>query len=102
MNSILQSDTTKCFICEQNPGMDPLDKHHIYGGPMRSLSERYGLFVFIHHNKCHIFGKNSAHKNNAVRKKLQALGQAEAMKRYGWTREEFTEKFMRNYLEDEP
>ena len=62
MKSILQEDTAKCFICEENPCGDPLDKHHIFGGALRKKSEQYGLFVYLHHARCHIFAR-AAHTN---------------------------------------
>lgn len=98
MKSILQEDIGVCFICEQNPCGDPLDKHHIFGGACRNKSEKYGLFVYLHHNRCHIFGKDSAHKNIQVRRKLEEMGQKRAMEVYGWTEEEFLGKFYRSYL----
>lgn len=97
-NSILQEDKTHCFLCGQNPCGDPLDKHHIFGGANRNKSEKYGLFVFIHHNKCHIFGKNSAHQNGEVNRKLKAEAQIKAMEHYGWTVDEFRAIFGKSYL----
>ena len=98
MESIIQKDKTKCFICKQNPCGDPLDKHHIFGAALRSKSERYGLTVYIHHNKCHIFGENAVHANAQVNRKLQAFAQKKAMKHYNWTVEDFRKEFYRNYL----
>lgn len=98
MKSILQKDTSKCFICHQNPGGDSLDKHHVYFGALRSLSEKYGLFVYIHHNKCHIFGEKSVHANAKVDRALKAYAQRKAMEHYGWSTEEFISVFRKNYL----
>lgn len=96
--SIIQRDKTKCFICKQNPCGDPLDKHHVFGAALRSKSEKYGLTVYIHHNKCHIFGENSVHVNAQVNRKLQAIAQKKAMQKYGWTVEDFRKEFYANYL----
>lgn len=101
MESIIQKNKTKCYICKQNPCGDPLDKHHVFGAAMRSKSELYGLTVYIHHNKCHIFGENSVHKNARVNRALQAHVQKKAMKRYGWTIDDFRKLFGRNYIETE-
>lgn len=98
MESIIQKDRTKCFICKQNPCGDPLDKHHIFGGALRSKSEQYGLTVYIHHNKCHIFGENAVHRNAEINERLQAIAQKKAMERYGWTKDEFRQKFYKNLL----
>lgn len=96
--SIIQADKTHCFICEQIASGDPLDCHHIFGGANRQLSEKYGLKVYIHHNKCHIFGENSVHRNAEISDKLKQIAQQEAMKHYGWTVEQFIEIFGKNYL----
>lgn len=98
MESILQKDSSKCFICKQNPCGDPLDKHHCFFGALRDKSERYGLTVYIHHNKCHIFGENAVHRNAEVNKRLQAYAQKKAMEHYGWDTERFIKKFYKNYL----
>lgn len=98
MESILQKDTTKCFICKQNPCGDPLDKHHVFFGALRSKSERYGLTVYIHHDKCHIFGENAVHRNAEVNRKLQSFAQKKAMKHYGWSVEDFRREFYKSYI----
>lgn len=98
MNSIIQKDKTKCFLCKQNACGDPLDKHHVFFGAMRSKSEKYGLTVYLHHNKCHIFGENAVHRNAEVNRKLQAFAQKKAMEKYNWTEENFRKEFYKNYL----
>lgn len=100
MESILQKDKTKCFICKQNPCGDPLDKHHVFGGAVRSKSERYGLFVYIHHNKCHIFGKHAVHVDAEVDRQLKAYAQKKAMEHYGMTIADFRAEFRKNYIEE--
>lgn len=98
MDSIIQQDKTHCFICEMSECGDHLDKHHVFGGAYRDKSEQYGLTVYIHHNKCHIFGENSAHMNRAVQAKLQWIAQKKAMEVYGWTAKEFIKIFGRNCI----
>lgn len=68
---------------------------------MRSKSERYGLTVYIHHNKCHIFGDRSVHKNAEVDRQLKAFAQKKAMKYYGWSIEDFRREFYKNYIQEE-
>lgn len=96
--SIIQKDKTKCFICKQNPCGDPLDKHHVFGAALRSKSEKYGLTVYIHHDKCHIFGRNAVHVNAEVNRRLQQIAQKKAMQKYNWTEEDFRKEFYKNYL----
>jgi hypothetical protein len=81
-----------------NTNLEPLDCHHVFGAVNRKKSERYGLKVYIHHNKCHIFGENSVHKNTEVDKALKRIAQKRAMQHYGWTIEQFREIFGKNYI----
>ena len=96
--SILQEDRDVCFLCGMNRNLETLDEHHVFSGPDRKKSEKYGLKVYLHHGKCHIFGEDSAHKNNEVRMKLCRDAQLKAMEHYGWTEDEFREIFGRSYL----
>lgn len=97
--SIIQEDRTHCFICGMNTNLEPLDEHHVFGAANKRKSEKYGLKVYIHHSKCHIFGKNSVHKNAEVDRALKAIAQKIAMRHYGWTIEQFREIFGKNYIE---
>ena len=101
MNSIVQKDTSRCFLCGMVGYVEHLDKHHIFGGALRNKSEKYGLVVYLHHNRCHIFGENAVHKNARINRKLQAFAQKKAMLRYNWSVEDFRKEFYKNYLEEE-
>ena len=90
-----------CYLCGGNGSMDPLDKHHIFGGPNRAKSEKYGLYVYLCHNKCHIFGKHAVHNDAAVMNELRAEGQRVAMRRNGWSIEDFRAEFGANYLDED-
>lgn len=98
MESIIQKDKTHCFICGMNTNLEPLDCHHVFGAANRKKSEQYGLKVYIHHCKCHIFGENSVHKNAKVDRALKKLVQKKAMQHYGWTIEQFIKIFGKNYI----
>lgn len=100
MKSIIQQDHTKCFICGRNACGDPLDRHHVFFGPMRNTSEKYGLTVYLHHSECHIFGKNSVHVNSRVNRAVQEAVQKKAMKYYNWSMTEWMKIFHRNYISD--
>lgn len=88
-----------CALCGK-PGtsLDPLDKHHIFGGSNRRNSEKYGLVVPLHHYECHIFGENAVHNCRETMDKLHEMGQRMAMEQQGWTVDEFRRVFGRNYL----
>lgn len=87
-----------CWLCGRNGSGDPLDKHHIFGGPYRKKSERYGLYVHLCHNRCHIFGEQSAHQNKNTMLLLHQYGQRKAMDENGWDTEDFIREFGKNYI----
>lgn len=91
----------KCWLCGRNGSADPLDRHHIFGGPYRSKSERYGLVVYLCHHDCHVFGGNAVHQNVRTMHELRAWGQEKAMREQGWTLEEFIHQFGKNYRKEE-
>ena len=95
-NSILQDDPNECFLCGRNGCGDPLDKHHIFGGPNRKLSDKYGLYVRLCHSRCHEHGKDAVHNNKDVRLKLQAKAQEAFVDNYSGL--DFLSLFGRNYI----
>jgi hypothetical protein len=90
-----------CWLCGRNGNGDPLDKHHIFGGANRKLSEEYGLEVPLCHYRCHQFGPEAVHRNTENMQKLHEYGQALAMERNGWSLEEFRAVFGKNYLPED-
>lgn len=90
-----------CWLCGKNGTGDPLDKHHIFGGAYRKKSEKLGLVVYLCHNECHIFGKKAVHSCRETMDELHKYGQKMAMRKHGWTKEEFMLEFGKNYLDDE-
>lgn len=96
--SILQTDTAHCFLCGMNANLEPLDMHHIFNKADKKKSEKYGLVVYLHHGKCHIFGKDSVHQNAEVNNELKAQAQKKAMEHYGWSVDDFRNIFGKNYL----
>lgn len=98
MKSIIQEDKTYCFLCGMNTNLEPLDEHHIYGAANRSKSEKYGLKVYLHHSKCHIFGKESVHQNAEIDKALKAQVQRLAMEHYKWSVDDFRAIIGKSYI----
>lgn len=92
--SILQTDR-ECYLCG---GQNILDEHHVFGAANRKKSEKYGLKVYLCHDSCHIFGKNSVHQNATVNNALQVKAQEKAMEHYGWSVDDFRNIFGKNYL----
>ena len=85
-------------MCGSRANGDPLDEHHVYSGANRKNSERYGLKVYLHHNKCHIFGRQSVHQNAEVGRMVKATVQQRAMQYYEWTVDDFRRIFGKSYL----
>ena len=75
-----------------------MDKHHIFGGPYRGKSEKYGLYVYLCHNRCHIYGEMSVHQNQKTMRQLKRDGQRKAMKENGWSTDVFIREFGKNYI----
>lgn len=96
--SIIQEDKQACYLCGRNAHADymGLDEHHVFSGkPNRTLSEKYGLKVYLCHDKCHL---NGVHKNAKLNNQLKAKVQSIAMQHYGWTVEDFIAIFGKSYI----
>lgn len=98
MRSIMQDNPDICWRCGLPANGDPLDWHHCFGGPLRKKSERYGLKVRLHHDRCHIFGRDAAHQSRETAAKIHKAAQTAAMKAYHWTADDFRREFYKNYL----
>lgn len=94
MRSIIQ-DEKKCFICG-NPYN--LEAHHIFNGPNRKLSEKYGLKIWL--CKPHHTGDKGVHFDEDLKRQIKQLGQTVFEAEYG-SREDFLRIFGKNYLGDE-
>lgn len=97
MDSIIQKNPYRCLMCGSHRW---LEWHHVFGGALRSKSERLGLKVRLCHY-CHNEPPNGVHQNSERRRKLQAYAQKKAMDHYGWSREDFRMEFYKNYLEED-
>lgn len=91
MISIVQG-RKQCYVCGTE---EYLHRHHIFGGPNRRWSEKYGLTVWLcgrHHN----LSNEGVHFNRELDLHIKQAGQ-KAFER-GHTREEFMQIFGKNYL----
>ena len=96
--SIMQPNKEHCYLCGRNASADyyGLDEHHcLHGTANRKLSEKYGLKVYLCHDRCHL---NGVHKSAEIDKKLKAEAQRIAMEHYGWSVEEFIKIFGKSYI----
>lgn len=97
--SIMQKDRNRCFLCGRpnQPGLNALEEHHcIEGNGRRPISEEYGLKVYVCGITCHREGPNSIHKNEAVALMIKQAAQRKFEETH--SREEWLEKFTKNYL----
>lgn len=89
MKSILQKNK-ECYFCGRTTW---LEEHHIFGAVNRSLSEKYGLKVWLCHN-CHNEPPNGVHHNQENNLWLKRTGQKAFESLYD---EDFLKIFGRNY-----
>lgn len=91
MESIIQIHK-ECFMCHRT---GDLHSHHIFGGPNRKWSEKYGLKIWLcpeHHN----MSDAGVHFNKALDLQIKQIAQREFEDTY--TREDFMRIFGKNYL----
>lgn len=91
MKSIINNEKL-CLICGTTKG---LHKHHVFFGVNRKHADQDGLWVYLcgrHHN----LSNEGVHFNKDLDNALKKLGQ----KKYEEThsRDEFMERYRRNYL----
>lgn len=103
MKSIIAEDKeNSCFICGS---CDRIEEHHIFGGPDRQVSEKYGLKVHLcnahHHGTYGVHGKNG----KELQKYLHELGQITIEEKWvaegiawGDARDRFRREFRKSYL----
>ena len=84
---------TQCWLCEGN-GRGKMDRHEVFFGSNRRKSKRLGLWVHLCH-ECHVYGVHLHREDDLL---LKVEGQHCAMKKYGWTKEQFIAEFGKNYI----
>lgn len=98
--SILQAerDRRRCWLCMEEGDFRErrnLEKHHVYMGPLREISEAEGFFVWL----CpfhHTMGRRSVHMEREASLRLQKEMQAAFERAH--TREEFRALIGKSYL----
>lgn len=93
--SILQTDMTRCFLCGRSNRK--LDRHEPLQGPYRAKSKADGLWVLLCHYPCHE-GPTGAHGDRKTREYLCAYAQGRAMEVYGWTLDQWRERYGKNWM----
>ena len=99
--SIIQQRPGECYLCERLGIVrywTYLERHHVFGGPDKKISEEYGFTVRLcveHHRE----GPDGVHRNADMMRLLQRDVQRAYEKTH--SREEFFQLMGRNYLADE-
>lgn len=106
MGKSIMQRTKECFLCRKEAAAADyygeltdkgLHRHHvIFGKGYRSLSEKYGLWVYLcqeHHE-----GDTGVHKNKEINVELRQQAEREFLKNHSI--EEWMQLFTRNYLEE--
>lgn len=80
----------QCEICHR---WSELDRHHVFGGMKRQMSEKYGAVIFVCRD-CH---NNIHHKSPASFLWLKKQWQRRLMEEHEWDVYEFIRVFGRSY-----
>lgn len=99
--SILQDKRDgQCYLCmllnNDEDRRTGLEEHHIFGGKNRSLSEHYGLKVYLCHEH-HQSSTESVQRNKEINQLMHEIGQKAFEERY--PNLNFMQIFGKNYLD---
>lgn len=92
IHSVLVDDLQHCIVT----GSPEVAMHHVFNGPCRSLSERYGFIVPLRPD-WHNMTPYSAHTNQEFDEHLKRQAQ-EYYEAHIGTREQFIAEFGKSYL----
>jgi hypothetical protein len=81
----------RCYMCGRT---GVLQRHEIYGSAYRDKSKALGLWVLL----CPACHYDLHHVHAEQKMWLREHGQKRAVQRYGWSENEFRERFGRSYL----
>lgn len=100
--SIIQKKNGRCLLCQIMDGdtgiKRGLQKHHIYDGPNRQVSEENGFYCYLC-RRHHTDGRDAVHQNASNMRRLQKACQKIYERRH--SRKEFMDLIGRSYLGDE-
>ena len=85
-----------CFLCGKTGW---LEEHHVYPGPFRDKSEKYGLKVGLCGESCHRNGRYAAHQCRKTSDALKQFWQIKYMMVHKASVADFRAAFGKNYLE---
>ncbi len=95
--SRIQKKDGTCYLCrileDNDERQQYLEKHHVFGGPRRDISEREGLFVWLCYE--HHRGNNSVHMKAELSERVKRIAQMKWEENH--TREEWMALMGKNY-----
>ena len=92
LKSVFTDDMEHCFLT----GMCPVERHHIFGGPNRERSEKYGFVVPLYPTK-HPNGVHAGRDAKEIDIQLKMMAQEYFEAHYG-TRDDFRRELGKSYL----
>ena len=84
-------------ICDLCGRYLPIERHHVYPGPFRKKSDKYGAVADLCH-WCHNEPPDGVHHNRDMAEELKREYQIRLMEENGWTEEQFIKEFGRSYF----
>ena len=97
MGKSIISEERRCYMCGS---VRWIEHHHVFGAAYKKKSDKYGLIVPLC-RWCHNEPPNGVHHNAENMRILREKAQKIAMKKYGWSIEDFIRIFGKNYIEEE-
>ena len=82
--------------CELCGAYGEVHKHHVFPGPLRSVSEKWGATAMLC-VECHE-GKNGVHRNRQKAEALKAKTQKRIMRAEGWSMAQWRIEFGKSYI----
>lgn len=92
LHSVLTDDMDSCMFT----GAAPVERHHVFGGRNKKLSEKYGFIAPLRPD-LHPNGVFAGKHSKEVDTKLKTMCQQYYEEHYG-TREQFIKEFGKSYL----
>jgi len=86
---ILQTEK-ECYLCRRPY---PLDVHHVFAGARKNQSTKDGITVWLC-RKCHKKVQEDADEMLSLQRHIQKR----IMDEYGWTEEDFIERYGRSFI----
>lgn len=74
-----------------------LVRHEVFHGPYRQKSIELGLYVFLT-PESHNMSDYAVHFNRPFESYLKSVSQVRAMEHYGWSVDDFIQRFGRSYI----